>query len=581
MKKITLLAGLFCCFNIAHAQVATWNGSINSSWNNAANWTWSSGGSGIPGATTDVVIADTGLHALRIFNGDSVSCKNLKFGVILLMDNNTRLNIYGDSVVNTPGVWVSPEENAGTIGGNNFSMLPNVVPATDARLNFYGGTKMIKGVNVYIDKVNIASNDVTIGQDARLMIRGQLKFSKPVSDIEASAVNGNLIVDSTGQLWVDDDIDFSLPSYTQTQIPPHIVTTTRLNPLGGNWPFYSAVMVYDDPAFEGIDGSVQLPIGMSEKSFNPITISQSGGEYVWLAAATKIQATSCTTNILASNEATQVHYQMIPMDLNGNIYEELPSTAAPVQISCTFNKLSINQDVLSGFNTAHAPLRLYHVNVNGCYTEQLNTSESSPTTNNYVTVSSNTPQFLFSNFIIAPQPNIDVYVQNNAAAQINTSGGTLPMEVAIFPSALIQSVNWSIVPVSGAANISTSGVVTASGNGTVWAKAISSSNPALSDSVLITITNQSTSINEVSKMIGFSVSPNPAHQVCNITIEKAHPALTIQMLNILGQSIWYKDFAENELSKGYEVPMQSMPSGVYFFVVRSSQFDFVYKVIKE
>ncbi|MNY48723.1 hypothetical protein D3C86_1840770 [compost metagenome] len=82
-------------------------------------------------------------------------------------------------------------------------------------------------------------------------------------------------------------------------------------------------------------------------------------------------------------------------------------------------------------------------------------------------------------------------------------------------------------------------------------------------------------------MIGFSVSPNPAHQVCNITIEKAHPALTIQMLNILGQSIWYKDFAENELSKGYEVPMQSMPSGVYFFVVRSSQFDFVYKVIKE
>lgn len=583
MKKILIVAAIFCSLNTAQAQTATWNGSVNNTWNNASNWTWTGSGSGIPGATADVIIADTGQHALKIFNGDSVSCKNLKLGVILLMDNNTRLNIYGDSVINTLGAWVSPEENSGTIGGNNFSMLPNVIPATDAKLNFFGGPKMIKGVSIYLDKVNIASNDVTIGENAKMLLLGQLKFSKPAFDIEntSSSVNGNLIVDSLGQLWVDDNINFVLPAYTQTQVPPHIVTQTKLNPTGGNWPFYAAVLIYNNTTEGGINGSIEVPLGMSKKSFNPITISQTGGEFIWLAAVSKSIQTSCTTNIMNANEAVLANYQIIPMDASGTFYEGLPSTASPVQISCTFNKTAVNQDVLNGFNAAHAPLRLYHINAYGCYTELTNTSQNTPMANNYVTVGSNTAQNLFSNFIIAPQPNIDVYVQNNAAAQITTYGGTLPMTATIFPSGMNQGVNWSIIPVSGAASINTSGVVTATSNGTVWAKGISTANQLLSDSVLITITNQTTAINETAKELGFTASPNPAHQSCTIVLEKDHPALTVQLVNVLGQSVWQKNFDVNELTKGYVIQMLELPTGIYFLNVNSSQFYFNYKIIKE
>jgi hypothetical protein len=77
-------------------------------------------------------------------------------------------------------------------------------------------------------------------------------------------------------------------------------------------------------------------------------------------------------------------------------------------------------------------------------------------------------------------------------ATIATNAGTLQMTAAVYPATISQDVTWSIIPGTGTATINTSGLVTAQGNGTVWAKAISMQTPTKSDSMLITISNQVT-----------------------------------------------------------------------------------------
>jgi hypothetical protein len=83
-----------------------------------------------------------------------------------------------------------------------------------------------------------------------------------------------------------------------------------------------------------------------------------------------------------------------------------------------------------------------------------------------------------------------VATQGNVAAAITTANGTLQMNSTIYPLTASQTVAWSLVPVSGAASINTGGLVTASANGTVWAKAVAVQDNTVSDSVLITISGQ-------------------------------------------------------------------------------------------
>jgi|SRR5690554_2951592 len=85
---------------------------------------------------------------------------------------------------------------------------------------------------------------------------------------------------------------------------------------------------------------------------------------------------------------------------------------------------------------------------------------------------------------------IDVYTVGNIPADITTNAGALQLAAEILPANVNQAVTWSLVPVTGTATISTSGLVTAQTNGTVWGKATSVQDPSFSDSILITISNQ-------------------------------------------------------------------------------------------
>jgi len=85
---------------------------------------------------------------------------------------------------------------------------------------------------------------------------------------------------------------------------------------------------------------------------------------------------------------------------------------------------------------------------------------------------------------------LDVATQGGVPAVISTPGGTLQMVATVFPSTASQNVTWSIVPGTGGAVISTGGLVTATANGTVYAKAVAVQDVTVKDSLLITISNQ-------------------------------------------------------------------------------------------
>jgi hypothetical protein len=100
-------------------------------------------------------------------------------------------------------------------------------------------------------------------------------------------------------------------------------------------------------------------------------------------------------------------------------------------------------------------------------------------------------------FMPVPITSIDVNTVGSVAPVINTNAGTLPMEATILPATAFQAVTWSIVPVTGSASISTTGVVTAIADGTVWAKAVSVQDATKADSMQITISNQVIPVTDV------------------------------------------------------------------------------------
>jgi uncharacterized protein YjdB len=90
-----------------------------------------------------------------------------------------------------------------------------------------------------------------------------------------------------------------------------------------------------------------------------------------------------------------------------------------------------------------------------------------------------------------PVTGIIVSTANNIPPFIRDSFGILKMTAQIFPlNASNQSVIWSVIPISGNALVDASGNVTAFSDGLIWVKAMSVSNPAVMDSVLVSISQQ-------------------------------------------------------------------------------------------
>lgn len=107
-------------------------------------------------------------------------------------------------------------------------------------------------------------------------------------------------------------------------------------------------------------------------------------------------------------------------------------------------------------------------------------------------VNSNRPlvQLNFNGINWDPVNSLTVQTQGNVPPIVNVDDGTLQMEAIVLPNTANQNVSWSIIPETGNATISSSGLLTALNDGTVWAKAVSIQDPNYKDSMLVTISNQ-------------------------------------------------------------------------------------------
>ncbi|MEI8004790.1 MAG: Ig-like domain-containing protein [Bacteroidota bacterium] len=103
-----------------------------------------------------------------------------------------------------------------------------------------------------------------------------------------------------------------------------------------------------------------------------------------------------------------------------------------------------------------------------------------------------------------------VATQGSVPAEITTDQGTLQLVATVYPSTADQTVTWSIVPGTGAATISSTGLVTALANGTVYGVATAVQDNSVSDSLLITLTNQTAAAPTVVTLPATSVTSDGA-----------------------------------------------------------------------
>ena len=138
---------------------------------------------------------------------------------------------------------------------------------------------------------------------------------------------------------------------------------------------------------------------------------------------------------------------------------------------------------------------------------------------------------------------------------ITMKGAPLQMEAGVLPTnASDQTVTWSVVNGTGSATISTAGLLTAAGDGTVTVTATSNDGSAKTGSAVITISNQSLATNNLSGN-AIQVYPNPASEyiVISAKVQKA------DILSLDGKII----FSSNNIKSGEMLDIRSISTGTY------------------
>lgn len=185
---------------------------------------------------------------------------------------------------------------------------------------------------------------------------------------------------------------------------------------------------------------------------------------------------------------------------------------------------------------------------------------------------------------VTPPAGIDsvvVRTQNNVTAVINTPSGTLPLQAVVYPAAASQDVTWSISSASVLATVSSTGVVTAQANGTVWIRAVSNTDNTKSDSLRVTISGQTgTGIDQLGNLKAVKVYPNPASQEVFIEFTGAHSDLDITLTNVYGRIVHHRKTEARTTGSVIPFDLGQTPGGIYFITVTGERIHLVRKMIK-
>ncbi|WP_118973053.1 hypothetical protein [Taibaiella koreensis] len=183
-----------------------------------------------------------------------------------------------------------------------------------------------------------------------------------------------------------------------------------------------------------------------------------------------------------------------------------------------------------------------------------------------------------------PVDSIEVWTADGGPALITANDGTLDLVCMVWPQSTDDTVAWSIVPVTGTASIVAAGAqarVAAATNGTVWAKAVSLINPAMRDSLLITISNQGLGINSPGALAGLRLYPNPVREKVHIQSEQEHPGLSLAIVDGQGCLIHRQTIGANALKAGLWLRMDHLAAGDYYLIFSGPGIYYSYKLAKE
>lgn len=147
------------------------------------------------------------------------------------------------------------------------------------------------------------------------------------------------------------------------------------------------------------------------------------------------------------------------------------------------------------------------------------------------------------------------------APTIPTQRGTLQMAAVVLPANANQDVTWSIVPGTGTATITTSGLIAALTDGTVWAKAVSVTDLTKIDSLEITITNQTIGLHD-HRVNPLLLYPNPVDNgvfTLSVPQELATKTAEVSIFSTNGKRM----LATHLIGTSQRFDVQNWPAGTY------------------
>lgn len=184
------------------------------------------------------------------------------------------------------------------------------------------------------------------------------------------------------------------------------------------------------------------------------------------------------------------------------------------------------------------------------------------------------PQTSFSeNCSVVAVTSINVQGQGGATT-ISTLGGTLQMEAEVFPmNATDNTYTWSVINLTGSATIDANGLLTAMTNGTVKVGVTANDGSGVTGSVNITISNQSSSIGELSTIPTILIYPNPTNTQINIDSKDHIQAISI--LDMMGKTV------KTIVAPNQTIDVSDLTKGIYFLQIKVDETLMSKKIIKE
>jgi len=163
--------------------------------------------------------------------------------------------------------------------------------------------------------------------------------------------------------------------------------------------------------------------------------------------------------------------------------------------------------------------------------------------------------------------NINVTSQGGATS-ITTNGGTLQMFAEVLPeNATNSTVSWSVNNLSGQATISQSGLLGAVADGMVYAIATANDSSEISDSLLVTITGQSSGIDNYAENLIVKTYPNPAsNQITIELIANETSVFNIGIYSLKGEIVFEQRLEKPRIGiNSFVLDVSSLPSGLYIY----------------